>query len=225
MELLPEFGERRFKSLDDAGITIQVLSNSGSGPRSGARCGRRRDGAQDQRPSGRCRHEACETIRGLRGAADGRSRRLPRRDHEHLCLRERLQVGGDVRRRRPAAMHATESAGGHQPDPSRLAHRQRSPDRRRAGGVLHDRRGEVARPELAGCRVEAHELRLGQADDDLAVEHTDRRRTARPRARLARMRVRPRRLRRPETRARPGSSRARRCRARLAASAALPHRS
>src|SRR3569833_3675180 len=32
MELLPEFGEKRFKSLDDAGITVQVLSNSGAGP-------------------------------------------------------------------------------------------------------------------------------------------------------------------------------------------------
>ena len=32
MELLPEFGEKRFKSLDDAGITVQVLSNSGPGP-------------------------------------------------------------------------------------------------------------------------------------------------------------------------------------------------
>src|SRR3569833_1700294 len=31
-ELLPEFGEKRFKSLDDAGITVQVLSNSGAGP-------------------------------------------------------------------------------------------------------------------------------------------------------------------------------------------------
>ena len=31
MELLPEFGEKRFKSLDDAGITVQVLSNSGPG--------------------------------------------------------------------------------------------------------------------------------------------------------------------------------------------------
>jgi predicted TIM-barrel fold metal-dependent hydrolase len=30
--LLPEFGEKRFKSLDDAGITVQVLSNSGAGP-------------------------------------------------------------------------------------------------------------------------------------------------------------------------------------------------
>ena len=32
MELLPEIGERRLKSLDDAGITVQVLSNSGPGP-------------------------------------------------------------------------------------------------------------------------------------------------------------------------------------------------
>ena len=32
MELLPEFGEKRFKSMDDAGITVQVLSNSGPGP-------------------------------------------------------------------------------------------------------------------------------------------------------------------------------------------------
>jgi uncharacterized protein len=30
-ELLPEFGEKRFKSMDDAGITVQVLSNSGAG--------------------------------------------------------------------------------------------------------------------------------------------------------------------------------------------------
>jgi predicted TIM-barrel fold metal-dependent hydrolase len=32
MELLPEFGDKRFKSMDDAGITMQVLSNSGPGP-------------------------------------------------------------------------------------------------------------------------------------------------------------------------------------------------
>ena len=32
MELLPEIGERRLKSMDDAGITQQVLSNSGAGP-------------------------------------------------------------------------------------------------------------------------------------------------------------------------------------------------
>src|ERR1700674_5022629 len=32
LELLPEVGERRLKSMDDAGITVQVLSNSGPGP-------------------------------------------------------------------------------------------------------------------------------------------------------------------------------------------------
>src|SRR5579871_6788812 len=32
LELLPEIGERRLKSMDEAGITLQVLSNSGPGP-------------------------------------------------------------------------------------------------------------------------------------------------------------------------------------------------
>ena len=32
MELLPEIGEKRLKSMDDAGISVQVLSNSGPGP-------------------------------------------------------------------------------------------------------------------------------------------------------------------------------------------------
>ena len=32
LELLPEIGEQRLKSMDDAGITTQVLSNSGPGP-------------------------------------------------------------------------------------------------------------------------------------------------------------------------------------------------
>ena len=32
LELLPEIGERRLKSMDEAGITVQVLSNSGPGP-------------------------------------------------------------------------------------------------------------------------------------------------------------------------------------------------
>src|ERR1700758_559102 len=31
MELLPEIGEVRLKSMDDAGITVQVLSNAGPG--------------------------------------------------------------------------------------------------------------------------------------------------------------------------------------------------
>ncbi|MEJ2432854.1 MAG: amidohydrolase family protein, partial [Pseudolabrys sp.] len=32
MELAPEIGERRIKSMDEAGITVQILSNSGPGP-------------------------------------------------------------------------------------------------------------------------------------------------------------------------------------------------
>ena len=32
MELLPEMGEQRLKSMDEAGITMQVLSNTGPGP-------------------------------------------------------------------------------------------------------------------------------------------------------------------------------------------------
>jgi hypothetical protein len=32
MELLPEIGDARLKSMDEAGITVQVLSNSGPGP-------------------------------------------------------------------------------------------------------------------------------------------------------------------------------------------------
>jgi uncharacterized protein len=32
MELLPDLGDRRLQSMDDAGITLQVLSNSGPGP-------------------------------------------------------------------------------------------------------------------------------------------------------------------------------------------------
>jgi uncharacterized protein len=32
LELLPEIGDRRFKSMDEAGITVQVLSNNGPGP-------------------------------------------------------------------------------------------------------------------------------------------------------------------------------------------------
>ena len=32
MELLPEIGDKRLKSMDEAGITVQVLSNTGPGP-------------------------------------------------------------------------------------------------------------------------------------------------------------------------------------------------
>src|SRR5882762_4071376 len=32
LELAPEIGERRLQSMDEAGITVQVLSNTGPGP-------------------------------------------------------------------------------------------------------------------------------------------------------------------------------------------------
>ena len=32
MQLLPEMGEPRLKSMDEAGITVQILSNTGPGP-------------------------------------------------------------------------------------------------------------------------------------------------------------------------------------------------
>src|SRR5215467_5601642 len=32
LELLPEIGEQRLQSMDEAGITVQVLSNTGPGP-------------------------------------------------------------------------------------------------------------------------------------------------------------------------------------------------
>src|SRR6202012_3421266 len=32
LDALPEIGEQRLKSMDEAGITMQVLSNSGPGP-------------------------------------------------------------------------------------------------------------------------------------------------------------------------------------------------
>ena len=44
MELLPEIGEMRLKSMDDAGITMQVLSNGGPGPDLVPGAGRHRHG-------------------------------------------------------------------------------------------------------------------------------------------------------------------------------------
>ena len=71
--------------------------------------------------------------------------------------------------------------------------------------------GDVARAELARGGVEPAELVGRQPDDDLAVEHADRRRHgASPRAPPPRRRARPRRPRRAGSRARRASSRARR---------------
>ena len=49
MELLPEIGERRLKSMDEAGITVQVLSNAGPAADLRARPRRRGAGPRHQR--------------------------------------------------------------------------------------------------------------------------------------------------------------------------------
>ncbi len=76
MELLPEIGEKRFKSMDDAGISTQVLSNSGPGPdlmpgQTGIDLAREVNdhlaGVVSQAP---------EALRRLRRAADGEPGRL-----------------------------------------------------------------------------------------------------------------------------------------------------
>ena len=79
MELAPEIGERRLKSMDDAGITVQVLSNTGPGPDlvPGA------DGVALARELNdhlaEAVRQAPEALRRLRRAADGEPGRLRRR--------------------------------------------------------------------------------------------------------------------------------------------------
>ena len=79
VELLPEIGERRLKSMDETGITMQVLSSGGPGPDIVPGRGRRRARPRDERPSGRSRRQASDPLRGLRRAADAEPRRLPGR--------------------------------------------------------------------------------------------------------------------------------------------------
>ena len=68
MELLPEIGEKRFKSLDDAGITVQVLSNSGPGPDLVPGPDGVRLAQGGQRLSRRRRQQASQALRRLRRA-------------------------------------------------------------------------------------------------------------------------------------------------------------
>src|SRR5262245_10103117 len=84
-------------------------------------------------------------------------------------------------------MHAAEAAGRHEPNAHVTAHRERPADGRRARRALRNGGGEVARPELACRPVEALQLALVEADDDLAVEDADR---GRDRAALANGRLR-----------------------------------
>jgi hypothetical protein len=73
-------------------------------------------------------------------------------------------------------VHAADPARSHEPDVDRSAHGECAPDRRCTDGALRDARSEVTWPDLACGAVEADELVLGEADDDLAVENADRRR-------------------------------------------------
>src|SRR5581483_5760542 len=120
-------------------------------------------------------HRHAERLEQLGGRRHVQERLHPGRDDEHGTLGERVQVGGDVGWRGPSAVHAAEPARRQHLDPGGPAHRERRADGRRADRALHRRRGEVARADLAGGRVEAGELGLRQADDDLLVEHADRR--------------------------------------------------
>ena len=74
LELLPEIGEKRLKSMDDAGISTQVLSNSGPGPdlmpgQTGVDLAREVNDYLGWR-----RQQEPEAVRGLRRAADGEPR-------------------------------------------------------------------------------------------------------------------------------------------------------
>ena len=71
-------------------------------------------------------------------------------------------------------MDAAEPTGAHEADPGRAAGRERAADGRGADGSLHDRGGEIARPDLARLGREAGELVLGEPDAEPAVEHADR---------------------------------------------------
>ena len=73
-------------------------------------------------------------------------------------------------------MHAAEPAGRHHLDAGRAAHRERAADGGRADRALCDRSGDVARAELPRVGAEPVQLIGREPDDDLAVEHADRRR-------------------------------------------------
>ena len=83
---------------------------------------------------------------------------------------ELTEIGGDVGRRREAAVHAAETAGSHEADPDRTAGGQRAADGGRPDGALDDRRRDVARADLAGVGAEALELGLVEADAEHPVE-------------------------------------------------------
>ena len=70
-------------------------------------------------------------------------------------------------------MDTAEAAGAHEANADRGGCRERPAHRRSADDALHRAGREVARPELAGARREALELRGREADHDAALEHAD----------------------------------------------------
>ncbi len=145
------------------------------------------DSRGDRRPSPRCVEEGqlvgspaengnAERLEKLRGGRHVEQGLHPRRDDENGCPSERVQIGRDIGRCRPASMDAAQTAGRHDRDRRGPAGGERPAHGCRAQRSLHDRGGEVARAELPRGEVEAGELNRREPHDELAVEDTDRRR-------------------------------------------------
>ena len=185
------------------------------------------DARRDRRPAVRrveerqvvgpvAEHRHAERLEQLGGRRHVEQRLHARRDDERLRRRERAQVGRHVGRRRPAAVDAAEPAGRH----------DRIPAARHTASVPPTVVAPTARCTTAAARSRGPSLRASasnrcsssrrQPDDDLAVEHADRRRHRAASRTAPPTRARPRRLRRAGSRARRASSRARRPRVAVA---------
>ena len=93
-----------------------------------------------------------------------------------LTPNELAEVGRDVGRLLPSAVHAAQTSRAEKADARRTADGEGSADGRRADGALHRAGGEVARAGLARVGREPLQLLGAQPDPDPAVEHADRRR-------------------------------------------------
>ena len=105
-----------------------------------------------QRVGAPSEHRHAERLEQLRRRRHVEQRLHARRDDERRRRGEHAEVGRDVRRRRPAAVHAAEPARRHEADAGRAAHGERAADRRRADRALHEGGGRVARADLARRR-------------------------------------------------------------------------
>ena len=98
-------------------------------------------------------------------------------DDERGCAGELAEVGGDVGRRREAAVDAAEPTGAEKADAERAARPRacrRPSSRRPRPGRQHAARSRG--PSLRDSGVKRRELLFGQPDADRAVEDADRRR-------------------------------------------------